>query len=314
LLAAFVIALTVLCVIAFIRALKNGQINFKRVLTIGLILIGLDLLTYANGFNLTYVFYDTTMPFWRYFLMDFFFFSFGASLISSVILAFAIELAISLWDIVVFNAKTNKSRFKELLKEGLIVGFSLPLILFGAEQIISLAGIKLNMLSFVTDSAGLISSSGPINTYLPFFDLLTNSISMIGAACVISLVVLVVYLYTRSWLKSSLVFAALIVLVSFPGQKNIVDILTSVATNLVMVGIFGIVIWKILRKNPISYLVAIWTFTALPLAFQLLYQKATFYQFNGWLVIVIALLPIAVYLSNYVPAMKMKNLRKIFWK
>jgi hypothetical protein len=137
---------------------------------------------------------------------------------------------------------------------------------------------------------------------------------MIGAACVISLVVLVVYLYTRSWLKSSLVFAALIVLVSFPGQKNIVDILTSVATNLVMVGIFGIVIWKILRKNPISYLVAIWTFTALPLAFQLLYQKATFYQFNGWLVIVIALLPIAVYLSNYVPAMKMKNLRKIFWK
>lgn len=310
----FGLALVVLCVIAFIRALKNGQINFKRVLIIGIILIAFDLLAYLNGFGLTYVFYDTTMPFWRYFLMDFFFFTFGASLISSVVLAFAIEFAISLWDMIIFNAKTNKNHFKELYKEGLIVGFSLPLILLGLEQLTSLLGIKINQLTFVTDSAGLVNSSGPINTYLPFFDQITSSISMVGFACIISLIVLVVYLYTKRWQKTALVFAVLVLLVSVLGQKNITDILTAIGINLVLVGIFGVVIWKILRKNPISYIIAIWTSIAIPLAFQLLYQKAAYYQFNGWIVIVVTLLPIAIYLSNYVPAMKMKNLRKMFWK
>lgn len=311
---AAIIGLVVLCVIAFIRALKNGQINFKRTLLFAIILVGFDLLSYFNGFNSVYFFYDTTMPFWRYFLMDFFFLSFGISLVLSVVLAFAVEMGVSLWSMILFNAKTNKSRFKSLLSEGLIVGFSLPLVLFGIEQIVSLVALKLNRLDLITDSVSLINTSAVINTYLPFFTQLSSSLSLLAAGCFFSFIVLVVYLYTRKWLSTILIFLGLTIIFSIPGQRSLVDGLIMTGENIVAFGILGLVIWKVLRKNPISYIVAIWTSVALPLAFQLLFQKASYYQLNGWLVILVALLPITVYFGNYAPSIKIKKLLKWFRK
>ncbi|MEI7792520.1 MAG: type II CAAX endopeptidase family protein [Candidatus Berkelbacteria bacterium] len=310
----FGIAVLVLCVIAFIRALKNGQINFKRVMIFAGILICLDLVAYFNNFSSVFAFYDTTMPFWRYFLMDFIFLSLGASLIISTILAFAVEMAVSFWGMIVFSAKTNKSRFKELLSEGLIVGYSLPLVLFGIEQIISYFAEKYGQANFITDSISLLSASAAINSYLPFLGQITSSGSLLAVAATLSLVVLVIYLFTKKWHYTVAILAIAGVLLSVIGQRNFTDGLISVGATLIALGISTLVIWKIMRKNPISYIIAIWTSIALPLAFQLLYQGTIYYRFNGWIVIVLTFAPILIYLSNYIPKMKMKNLRKLFWK
>jgi membrane protease YdiL (CAAX protease family) len=278
--------LTGYSILFFVRKVRKGEVKWKRIIILSLIVAGFAILSMINEFPSIYKAYPSYIP------LNVFTLSAIVGMILGIIGAFMIA-AISFGlldsfypDSICLLKKNNRRTF---------TGDAFICAFFSLGLFLALRQLK-DILIYSFPKVALISSlSLPeyIETSLPFISSLNNIIfqTVIALAIVGSLTYCAKNLLTKLWHWIILILWVFLVFVS-GDAKTLGEFLFNAISLFLWIIPFILLIKWFLRSNFLAYVLCIFLFLGVRSFSSLLSQSAGFYKINGLILMIIVFLPL----------------------
>jgi membrane protease YdiL (CAAX protease family) len=272
----------------FLILARNKLINYKKVLVVSFIILGVFILNSINQLSTFYSGYNTAIPLGSFILEELIYQVFGLIFVF-VQAFFALAIISAAWKKHVGKITPQTFRKKSShIKDGIRRGYGLAVL--GAIAIVSFTLISFSM-NPISGLTGYSSIPTGINAYLPFLTGITDLVKLILDWILVLMAVIILNKYLR---KKYLVFILVLILVFLYALTISESLLNSIIPTifiLTALSLTYLTIKKTAKKNLIAYLFIPYAYLSLMLCFDYLSESNNFLKFNGYLMLLVALLP-----------------------
>lgn len=275
----------------FLSYLQSKKLNFRLAYKISAMIIVFSIIGTLNSLSVFYGNYETAIPLETYIIQSILISVIGF-VFSFFMIAVVIVMFLTLWKEQVGQIipKETKGRVG-YVKDAIIAGYSIPLMMIGISSIL----VYILIINDWLTSIATFDTFPQLDTFSPALATVGELPMLLGSICFIIGAFLLLKQYCKTWKRVLFVTTVFAVILALPQQRTAEDIIIALLQNLLILYGGVLIVTFILKKNMLAYFFMIAISMLMTSGWVLFLQPNIFFKINGMFLLLFAVFPAVLY-------------------